>query len=91
MNALIPLADFWRWIANRSSTHANSLPVRLAHRTTTARILDAGQLLQCVRGTVWLTSDRRKEDIVLRAGEAYVPSRHERVVIEALEDAVLQG
>ncbi|MFD0895936.1 DUF2917 domain-containing protein [Luteolibacter ambystomatis] len=90
MNALIPLADFWRWIGNRSCTRAEAIPVRLANRTTTSRSLNPGQSLQCVRGLVWLTSDRRKEDIVLRAGEAYVPSRQERVVIEALEDAVVQ-
>ncbi|MGC4015308.1 MAG: DUF2917 domain-containing protein [Luteolibacter sp.] len=90
MNALIPLADFWRWIANRSCTQAGAFPLRLARRTAIRRTLAEGASLQCVRGSVWITSDEDRGDIVLRAGEIFSVPRRASFVIEALEDAVLQ-
>ena len=49
-----------------------------------------GHKIECLAGCLWITHDGDPKDIVLRAGESYVPDRHSRLLVQALEDAQLR-
>jgi len=40
-----------------------------------------GTCIECLRGTIWVTEHRSKDDIILEAGESYVISRKGLVVV----------
>ena len=47
----------------------------------------AGSRIECVAGGLWITQAGDERDIVLRAGQTFVPAREGRVVVQALCDA----
>lgn len=51
------------------------------------RPLDA--VVQCSRGTVWVTHDGDPKDVVLVAGESYRSRSAARLIVQALEDSDL--
>jgi hypothetical protein len=50
----------------------------------------AGQNLTCESGVVWLTQSGDGHDHILRAGQSFVARRRGRIVVQAMEDAVLR-
>jgi hypothetical protein len=46
-----------------------------------------GILLQCLRGSLWLTQQDDRRDIVLRAGEEVVIERDGTSIVSALRDS----
>jgi len=49
-----------------------------------------GTCIECLRGTIWVTEHRSKDDIILKAGESYVISRKGLVVVQALHNALVE-
>jgi len=49
-----------------------------------------GLRLSCVRGDLWITVDGEPEDHVLAAGESFEPTSTRRVIVYALQPAVLR-
>jgi hypothetical protein len=49
-----------------------------------------GQVVTCVRGTVWLTHEGMPGDYVLRPGQAFVVEQRGLLLAQGLRDAVLQ-
>ena len=47
-----------------------------------------GATLRVTRGTLWLTEERDRHDIVLRAGDNFVVESDGNTVVEAQDDAV---
>jgi hypothetical protein len=45
--------------------------------------------IRCVSGTVWITCEGQREDVVLTAGHEWQPERRGLTVVGALSDAVL--
>ncbi|MBI5278953.1 MAG: DUF2917 domain-containing protein [Burkholderiales bacterium] len=48
-----------------------------------------GAVVQCSRGTVWVTHDGDPKDVVLEAGESYRSRSAARLIVQALEDSDL--
>ncbi|MCW5611287.1 MAG: DUF2917 domain-containing protein [Rubrivivax sp.] len=49
-----------------------------------------GMALECVRGTLWITHDGDRKDIVLQQGESYVAARTSTMLIHALDDSTVR-
>ncbi len=47
------------------------------------------QPIRCVSGTVWITCEGQREDVVLTAGNEWQPEHRGLTVVGALSDAVL--
>jgi hypothetical protein len=62
--------------------------VSLAPREVIALPHLGGSTLRVTRGVVWLTEERRRDDIVLRAGDNWLVESNGNTVVEAQEDAV---
>ena len=89
VNALIPIADLWKWIIGRPCVGAAASVIRLEKRGLEHRTLRPGGKLQCVKGTLWITVAGEGRDVILQEGAIYATDRSIRVLIEALEDAVV--
>jgi hypothetical protein len=48
-----------------------------------------GATLRVLRGTLWVTQERRHEDVILRAGDVWMVERNGATVIEAQDAARL--
>jgi hypothetical protein len=46
-----------------------------------------GRRIECVRGTLWLTIDHDRRDIVLRPGQGFVLDRDDDMLLSALADS----
>jgi len=66
-----------------SRPRINSLP----RNVSLALQRHAGDRIECVSGTVWLTQDGDLRDIVLDAGESFRLDRTGRALVSALADA----
>ena len=51
---------------------------------------DAGVSVCVTRGSVWITEDRRPDDIVLERGQCHAGGRRASMLIYGLEDAELR-
>lgn len=90
MNSILPFTGLRKWLGGIRS-HPGTRPlVSLGKRAATRRTLRKGESLVCVRGVVWLTTDRHGRDLILQEGERYTPQSRDRIVIEALEDSALR-
>jgi hypothetical protein len=49
-----------------------------------------GRTVTCTLGTLWLTHDGDCKDVVIEAGQSHAVTRPQRLIVQALEDAVLQ-
>ncbi len=49
-----------------------------------------GYRFECVSGSIWITQDSDPKDTVLAAGESYTADRPARMLVQALEAAVLR-
>ena len=49
----------------------------------------AGVGIECRSGSVWVTLDHDRRDIVLGPGERFVGDRHRRMLVSALEPAFI--
>ena len=73
-------------------THPIATVLPLAHQAT-LRIVDPAHLeITCTRGSLWLTLDHDRRDIVLTAGTAdvsFTTHQHRPLLIHALQDSEL--
>lgn len=65
----------------------NHLPRALRHGEWVALHGQAGCRVDCLAGSVWITQDHDRRDIVLVAGEGFVLDRPGMAVVSALADA----
>ncbi len=65
----------------------NHLPQVLRHGEWVALRDQAGRRVDCLGGSVWITQDHDRRDIVLVAGEGFVLDRPGMAVVSALADA----
>jgi hypothetical protein len=57
-------------------------PVSTLQRGGMARILrPRGCLVECVRGTLWITHDDYPEDVIIDAGDVYLAQRDTRMLV----------
>lgn len=90
MQMIFPATLFARWFdGNRCQTNTVRRHT-LERRETLASSFRIAGRIHCVTGLLWITRDMDREDILLRGGESFTCHRHDRVVIEALENAVLE-
>ena len=62
--------------------------VRLAPRETITLPDTRGATLRVTRGTLWITQERRRDDVVLRAGDDWVVECAGSTVVEAQGEAM---
>lgn len=74
-------------LCGRRSAPASAPPRSLAKGATPAVRRPAGVTVECRQGCLWLTHDGDARDIVLNAGERYVSTLGQRLLVHALEDA----
>lgn len=88
MQTILPTRTLSRWFESQS--HSCRQRHELARRKTlTARFPECGRIF-CAQGSLWITRDGDRTDILLGGGDSLVCPRHTRVVIEALETAVVE-
>ena len=64
--------------------------VEMAHQTL-YEVPDAwGLTLRCESGCLWVTLDNDARDIILDAGQSFVPQEHQRAIVYALETSRLK-
>jgi hypothetical protein len=64
--------------------------VEMAHQTL-YEVPDAGGLtLRCLSGCLWITLDHDARDIILDAGQSFVPEGQQRAIVYALETSRLK-
>lgn len=64
--------------------------VEMAHQTL-YEVPDAGGLtLRCLSGCLWITLDNDARDIILDAGQSFVPEGRQRAIVYALEASRLK-
>lgn len=59
----------------------------LRHGAWVALRGQAGRRVECLAGSVWITQDRDRRDIVLAAGQGFTLDRPGMAVVSALSDA----
>jgi hypothetical protein len=88
MNLLYPIIP----VEPRSEGDRSSAgePLRLA--AGAVRALDPARtsVLRVVAGSVWVTQQGNPFDVVLGAGERFVPARRGKIVVQVLSDATVQ-
>lgn len=67
------------------ATESTSLPRFAIHAVERP----LGWRIECVKGTVWLTHDSHPSDLVLTSGEVHTCVQPSRVLLQALESAVV--
>ena len=88
MQTILLTRTLTRWLEPQSRRIRQSH--ELARRKTlTARFPECGRIF-CAQGSLWITRDGDNADIVLADGDSLACGRHTRVVIEALETAVVE-
>ncbi|MGL4400263.1 MAG: DUF2917 domain-containing protein [Luteolibacter sp.] len=90
MQLILPVTVFCRWYAGRPCQTNTFGPHELKRREVLSSFLPEGARVRCVRGLLWITRDGDADDILLHAGGSLVCERRDRLVIEALEDAVVE-
>jgi hypothetical protein len=88
MQTILPALALTRWLHPQSRrVHQRH---ELAHRKVlTATFPECGRIF-CTQGSLWITRDGDKTDILLDDGDSLACPRHARVVIEALEASVVE-
>lgn len=61
----------------------------IGHRTCRRMHVSAGQCVDCVNGTVWITRDGDIKDVVISAGEVWVSDCDGAANFSGLESAVV--
>jgi Protein of unknown function (DUF2917) len=87
-----PLAWLQQLGAGAARAAAAASPTRVCELEDgdTLRITPAQRLqLVCLKGTLWITHDKRPEDHILERGESHVAGANVRVLVTALGDARL--
>lgn len=71
---------------------ASPCPVRLALEADAIHTLPRprGQCIVCLSGSVWITQDWQRQDIVLTPGQRYTVPVAQRLLIQALASARLE-
>lgn len=90
MQMILPATAFSKWFVGNRCQTGNTRHHELGRRKTLSVSCPVNGKIQCVRGLLWITRDDNAEDILLHGGESIACLRHERLVIEALEDAVVE-
>ncbi|GAA4358441.1 hypothetical protein GCM10023165_53340 [Variovorax defluvii] len=72
-----------------TSTTSDTLHLTLAKRGIFAVPDGEGVGVECRSGSVWITLDHDRRDIVLSPGERFVGDRHRRMLVSALEPAFI--
>lgn len=57
------------------------------HELVQLSVIRQPTTIECKQGILWITRPGDYGDYILRSGGRYVPGEHEKVVIEALQDA----
>ena len=66
-------------------------PLRLQLGKRELLAIDAGTAkVVCESGSVWITQDRDRQDIVLDAGESFTPATGRGAIVYALDPAALR-
>lgn len=73
-----------------SADEATAYQLPLRHGRLRSFTRPHGLSMHCVRGTLWITVDGEAADHVLAAGASFEPTSARRVLVYALEDAVLR-
>lgn len=58
------------------------------HWTVAGREADVS--IRCLRGSVWITTEGKSEDVILRAGDEWRPASRDLTVVGALSDSELR-
>ena len=98
--ALSPLAVVAEALGSWVSWSRGGVAERQAARDSSEsepRCLERGAVLavqrplnravECLRGTLWVTHDGDPKDVVLEAGQTYLPERDARMLVQALSAA----
>ncbi|OUL98043.1 DUF2917 domain-containing protein [Variovorax sp. JS1663] len=70
-------------------TNQESFHLTLAKRGIFTLTDGEGVGIECRSGSVWITLDHDRRDIVLSPGERFVGDRHRRMLVSALEPAFI--
>ena len=70
-------------------TPSHSFHLTLAKRGIFTLPDGEGVGIECRSGSVWITLDHDRRDIVLSPGERFVGDRHRRMLVSALEPAFI--
>ena len=93
MQMILSATPFSRWITG-CRTQPKQIPgsqrKELPRRGTLAERFALGGRIHCTGGCLWITRDGRTDDILLSAGSSFICDEGSRLVIEALEDAVVE-
>lgn len=65
----------------------SELLIDVGHGTVLPVENPRGMRIVCVRGEIWITQDRRTEDVVLGPGQSFEASAGGALFVQALEDA----
>jgi len=74
----------------RGGEAATAYQVPMPHASVRRFTHPFGLRLTCVRGDLWITVDGEPEDHVLAAGESFEPTSGRRILVYALQPAVLR-
>lgn len=90
MQMILPATALSKWFAGKRYRTATVRRHELGRRKVLSNSFPEGGSVHCVRGILWITRDEDAEDILLRDGDSLVCNRPDRIVIEALEEAVVE-
>jgi hypothetical protein len=56
------------------------------------RAIDPGDVraLRCLDGLIWVTQERNATDVILSAGDRFLPARRGKIVVQALSDSAVR-
>ncbi|MBC7980670.1 MAG: DUF2917 domain-containing protein [Armatimonadetes bacterium] len=90
MQTILPNSAFSRWFTGNRCQTSSVRRRELERRETFSSTFQAAGNIHCLSGLLWVTRDGDSKDILLHAGESLACYRHDRLVIEALENAILE-
>jgi hypothetical protein len=90
MQMILPATALSKWFVGNKCRSGIVGHHELGPRTVLSTAFQVAGKIHCISGLIWITRDGGGEDILLCAGESLVCDRHDRLVVEALETAVME-
>jgi hypothetical protein len=90
MQMILPATTFSKWFVGRRCQTGTVRRHELGRRKVLSSSFPEVGTIHCVRGLLWITRDGGADDIFLSDGDSLVCDRRDRVVVEALEEAVVE-